>query len=174
MIALTGTPGTGKTSVGQALSRRGRRVIELNDFARERGLLGRLDRRRGTREVDPRALDRALSQEHLPQDAILVGHLAHELNVGLVIVLRCRPSILRRRLESRGYGEAKVKENVEAEALDVILVEAVETGREVLEVDTTALPVEGVADAVEEMLGGEREKYAVGHIDWSEEVLDWF
>jgi adenylate kinase len=174
MIALSGTPGTGKTSVGEELARRGRRIIELNDFIKEHGLLGRLDRKRGTREVDIQVLDEALAGERMSADVILVGHLAHSLSVDSIIVLRCRPSVLAGRLGSRGYPERKVKENVEAEALDVILVEAVETGTEVLEVDTTDMSIARAADAVEEILAGEREKYEVGHIDWSEEVLDWY
>ncbi len=64
-------------------------------------------------------------------------------------------------------------ENAEAEALDVILVESVETGREVYEIDTTAISAEAAADAVVMILAGEKEKYAIGNIDWSEEALNW-
>jgi broad-specificity NMP kinase len=66
-----------------------------------------------------------------------------------------------------------VAENAEAEALDVILVESVETGREVYEIDTTGISPEETADAVFEILAGEKKKYAIGNIDWSEEALDW-
>lgn len=172
-MALSGTPGTGKTSVGKALSERGHEVLEVNDLAKEKKLLGRLDRGRSTREVDIVALDEALRKDGL-RNVIFVGHLSHLLSVDLILVLRCRPSIIGERLRVRGYSETKIRENVEAEALDVILVEAVETGREVLEVDVTSLGLEEVADAIEEILAGEREKYAIGHIDWSEEVLGWF
>ncbi len=65
-------------------------------------------------------------------------------------------------------------ENMEAEGCDVILVEAMESGIPVCEIDTTALDVDQVADAVEEILGGERKKYEPGHVDWSEEVLGWY
>ncbi len=147
---------------------------EVNELAESLHLLGRYDRRRSTREVDVSTLDMALNKAELPKDLILVGHLAHLLSVELIVVLRCRPSILRERLRARGYGEKKVKENEEAEALDVILVEAVETGREVLEIDTTLMRSDETADAIEAILAGEKEKYAVGHVDWSEEVLGWY
>jgi adenylate kinase len=173
-VALSGTPGTGKTSVGEALARRGHMVVEVNQLAKEKGLLGRKDRRRETREVDTAALDKAISKEEALKDAVLVGHLSHLLSVDLIIVLRCRPSVLATRLAERGYPEAKVKENVEAEALDVVLIEATESGRQVLEIDTTAKSVDEVLEAMVEILAGEREKYAIGHIDWSEEVLGWF
>lgn len=173
-IGLSGTPGTGKTAVAKVLRERGHATFEVNDLAREKGLLGRLDRERSTREVDVDALDEALSTWQLPGRVILVGHLSHLLTVDLIVVLRCRPSILSERLMARGYEAKKVRENVEAEALDVILVEAVETGREVCEIDTSAIGAEAAADAMEDILAGEREKYAAGDIDWSEEVLGWF
>jgi adenylate kinase len=173
-VAISGTPGTGKTSVGEALAKRGWMVYEVNRLAEEKGLLGRRDRRRATREVDINALDKAVSEDEGLKDAILVGHLSHHLTVDLIVVLRCSPTVLATRLGGRGYSEDKVSENVEAEALDVILIEAVETDRTVLEIDTTNKDVREVLEAMEEILAGEREKYAIGHIDWSEEVLAWF
>jgi adenylate kinase len=160
--------------VGEVLARRGRLVVEVNKLAQDKGLLGKMDRRRATREVDVASLDEAISKDDELRDAILIGHLAHLLTVDLIVVLRCRPSVLAARLEGRGYSRSKVAENVEAEALDAILIEAAETGRCVLEIDTTGRSLEEVVGAVEEILAGEREKYAIGHIDWSEEVLGWF
>jgi adenylate kinase len=172
--ALSGTPGTGKTTVGRILSEQGHHVLELSDFIKEHRLEGRRDRKRRTREVDVDVLDKALASQIRDEEVILVGHLAHLLSADLVIVLRCRPSLLRERLLARGYSDEKARENMEAEGCDVILVEAVETGLTVLEVDTTSSTPEQVAEALNEILAGEREKYAVGNIDWSEEVLGWF
>jgi adenylate kinase len=173
-VALSGTPGTGKTSVGEELARRGYLVVEVNQIAKEKGFLGRKDKRRATREVDISALDKEIIEDIKLNHAILVGHLSHLLTVDLLVILRCHPSVLETRLKERGYSKSKVRENVEAEALDVILVESVETGKPVLEIDTTGRSVIEVAEAVEEILAGEREKYAIGNIDWSEEVLGWF
>ncbi len=173
-MAISGTPGTGKSTLASILRSRGRHIIDLGDFARERGLLSDYDETRGSYEVDPRKLDRALKKSLPEGDVLLVGHLSHLLTVDAVLVLRCRPSVLAERLLRRGWSEEKVRENVEAEACDVILIEALERTREVLEIDTTALGPEEVAGAAEEILAGERKKYAYGHIDWSEEVLDWF
>jgi adenylate kinase len=149
------------------------KVTELGDLAKEKNLLGKLDRRRGTYEVDVEKLDLAVAETEAGQTTILVGHLSHLITSDMVIVLRCRPSVLAARLRSRGYPEQKVAENAEAEALDVILVESVETGREVYEIDTTGISPEETADAILEILAGEKEKYAIGNIDWSEEALDW-
>jgi len=61
-----------------------------------------------------------------------------------------------------------VKENLEAEALDVCLVEAVERYDEVYELDTTGRSPEETAAAVEEIIKGKGGKYRPGKIDWAE------
>jgi len=174
ILAVSGTPGTGKSTVASILRSRGREVIDLGDYAKEHGLLSGFDEARGSYEVDPRKLDRALKEVVRKDEVLLIGHLSHLLTVDIVLVLRCRPSVLAERLRKRGWPEEKIRENMEAEACDVILVEALERTGNVLEIDTTALGPEETAKAVEEILAGEREKYAYGNIDWSEEVLDWF
>ena len=67
---------------------------------------------------------------------ILEGHFSHHF-ADWSIVLRLLPSELEARLEARGYSAEKIRENLEAEALDVILVEAVEICSRVDEIDTT-------------------------------------
>ncbi|HUV24787.1 MAG TPA: adenylate kinase family protein [Methanomassiliicoccales archaeon] len=174
LIALTGTPGVGKSTVASMLSKRGYEVMELSRIIKDKDLLGDFDEARETYEVDVEKLDMEILE--LPQDRplILVGHLSHLLSVHLVIILRCSPSVLRKRLSGRGWSESKVQENLEAEACDVILIEALDSGLDVCEIDTTKLSPDSVVDGVEDIIQGEREKYAPGNIDWSEEVLDWF
>ncbi|MDD1770996.1 MAG: adenylate kinase family protein [Methanomassiliicoccales archaeon] len=172
-LAISGTPGTGKTAVSKVLASRGMNVVELNLFSREHGLIGALDRKRKTHEVDIRKLDAALLKERAG-DVVLIGHFAHLLTADPIIVLRTRPSVLEKRLEGRGYPESKVRENLEAEACDVILIEALDRSKNVFEIDTTERTPEETADAVEEILAGKRKKYEPGHIDWSEEVLGWY
>ena len=64
---------------------------------------------------------------------------------------------------------------MEAEALDVILSEAVEIHgmRKVFEVDTTDRSVEEVAEIVEGLIRGkvDKENYRPGKIDWSEYLV---
>jgi len=174
IIALSGTPGVGKRAVSSILSTRGRGVVEISKLIREKGLTGDYDADRDTYEVDLDLLDREVTGMGSEGDVIMEGHLSHLLSVGLTVVLRCSPSLLGQRMRSRGWSESKIRENMEAEACDVILIEALDSGVEVCELDTTLLTPEEVADALEEIVHGEREKYAPGNIDWSEEVLDWF
>jgi adenylate kinase len=171
--ALTGTPGTGKSTVAGILATRGLSIIELGDLAKEKGLLEGFDLDRDTYEVDVEKLDQAIGGTGKAGTTVLVGHLSHLVTSDMIVVLRCRPSVLAARLRARYYSETKVAENAQAEALDVILVESVESGLPVYEVDTTNLTEEGAADAVMSILAGNTEKYAIGNIDWSEEALDW-
>lgn len=171
-LALTGTPGTGKSTVARILATKGMSIIELGDLAKEKGLLEEFDRDRGSYEVDVEKLDLAIGDGY-EGTTVLVGHLSHLVTSDMIIVLRCRPSVLATRLRARNYPETKVAENAEAEALDAILVESVETGTEVYEVDTTNITEDEAAEAVVSILAGNKEKYAIGNIDWSEEALDW-
>ncbi|MBN1109889.1 MAG: adenylate kinase family protein [Methanomassiliicoccales archaeon] len=172
IVALTGTPGTGKSSAAQYLTRAGWDILEVNELASRHGILRSKDPLRDSFEVDPDELQGALASEDY-RHGILVGHLSHLLEADLVVVLRCHPDELARRLRERGWPEAKVRENALAEALDIILAEAMENDVPVYEVNTTELSPELTAKAVAEILAGEKEKYAVGNIDWSEEALRW-
>lgn len=169
-VALTGTPGTGKTGVAKLL--KGWKVVDLNALITRDRLWRSRDARRGAKVVDVEQLREAVATERGP--VIFEGHLAHELPVDLAIVMRCAPSELARRLRARGWPAAKIRENMEAEAVDVILIEALARCPEVCEIDTTGLMIPQVAAAIQEVLAGEREKYRPGRIDWSDEVLRWF
>ncbi len=160
--------------MGSILSSKGASVIEVGDFARSHGLCRSIDKKRQSYDVDTDELDEVIKKELGRGSSILIGHLSHHLGADLIIVLRCRPSVLRGRLEGRGWRKEKVRENMEAEACDVILIESLEKEVEVLEIDTTIISPDDVAAAVLEIMNGEKEKYAVGNVDWSDEVLGWF
>ncbi|QLG62242.1 adenylate kinase family protein [Halorarum salinum] len=161
-LAVTGTPGTGKTSATEALDRP---VVHLNDVVREEGLWSERDEDRDTLVVD---LDAC--REHLGDwDGVLESHLAHRFEADRVAVLRCRPDELESRLLDRGEPAAKAAENRESEALDVILGEAVAAhGPEnVYEIDTTDLTPDEVAAELAAVAAGERDPSA-GEVDFLE------
>lgn len=169
-VAVTGTPGVGKTSSSNLV--RSVRVVHVNDIVDDCGAVVGFDERRKTKEVDVKKLRKVVSK--MSGDLLLEGHFAHLLGVEIAIVLRCSPKVLGERLAAKGWPEAKVRENMEAEAVDVILVEAVENVPEVCEIDTTGRSPSEVAAAIEDIVSGEMKKYPVGNVDWSREVLDWF
>ena len=175
-IALTGTPGTGKSAVGRELRRLGFSVIDLNGLARRRGFLGRRDRARGTREISIERLDGFLRRQAPCKAPVFYeGHVAHLLQVDRAVVLRCSPPTLRRRLAARRYRPEKVLENSLAEALDAITAESVARlgKRRVFELDTSRRKAAPVAAEIARMArrrfrGASRLR--PGRIDWSDEV----
>ena len=180
IVALTGVPGTGKSTIAEALAARGIATVDLNGFARAEGLLGRLDAARGSYVVDTRRLAARLSKALATLDDPLVvveGHFAHEMDVDAIVLLRCDPLVLVERLRARGWREEKVRENVEAEALDVLAAEVLARGVPAVELDVTRRSVEELAARVSRFAEGGRKALkgeAVGSAAWRVESLPWF
>ncbi|MEF8779876.1 MAG: adenylate kinase family protein [Haloferacaceae archaeon] len=163
-VAVTGTPGTGKTTATELLVEP-TNVVHLNELVREEGLWTERDETRDSLVVDlPAVRDRLGDWE-----GIVESHVAHHLEADRVVVLRCRPDVLERRLLDRGESPETALENRESEALDVILSEAVERhGREnVYEVDTTDRSSQRVAGEIAAVVAGDREPSA-GTVDYLE------
>jgi len=162
-IALTGTPGTGKSAVASALAPRVR-SIEVADLARS-WAVGRPVP--GGVEVDlSRLRARVARPRALAGLDLVVGHLAHLLPLRDIVVLRCHPSELERRLRRARRGRpADRRENVVAEATDVILLEAVRPGHRVWEIDTTDRSIRSVATEVARRVR-DRGPASYGGIDW--------
>ncbi|MET1124023.1 MAG: adenylate kinase family protein [Archaeoglobaceae archaeon] len=163
LVALTGTPGVGKSSVAEELRRRGYRVVSVAELAREHGCI--------LEENDELVVDVEKIRE-VEFDGIVEGHLAHFMDADVVIVLRCDPLVLKERLAKRKWDYDKIMDNVEAELLDVILVESLEMHENVYEIDVTHMSVEEVADAVEKIIAGEGEKFKPGKVDWLSKYED--
>ena len=162
-IAVTGTPGTGKTTA-TALLEGEYDVIHLNDRIKsDDDLWTERDDDRDTLVAD---LD-AVREDIGDWAGILDSHLAHRFDVDRVVVLRCHPETVESRLRERGESPETAAENAESEALDVILSEAVaEHGAEhVYEVDATDRDPEAVADAIRAAVEGDREPSA-GTVDF--------
>ena len=174
VFLVTGVPGTGKTTVALMLADRvGGAHIELSELAMREGLVTGFDELRETHIVDPEGMREKISLVIEEGEGPLVfdGHFASEVvpseKVSLAFVLRRAPWRLEEELRSRGYGEGKVKENVEAELLDVCLVEAIKNlGPErVCEVDTTGKKPEEVVEEMMAVIQGTKPcRYRI--VDW--------
>lgn len=171
LVALTGTPGTGKTSVAKILEKE-YKVVYLKEY--EDAVIY-YDRDRDSNVVDLETLREKVNLLEKNNLWILEGHYAHEMPVDMVIVLRCHPEELRKRLKKRNYGEGKIQENVEAEAMSIITSESIlyHGKNKVFEVDTTHNSPEECAKEVKEILNGQTEKYSP-RINYSEEILKWY
>jgi len=162
MCGITGTPGTGKSMIGDVLSRRGHTVVHLTSTVGP--YVTGEDEERDARIVDT---DR-WAAEFRQVDGFVEGHLAHYLPCDKIVVLRCRPDELKKRLAQRKYREAKIRENAEAEALDVCLIETVGEfdPPQIFELDTTGRDAGYCADRIEGFFRGDIPA-DFGHIDWS-------
>jgi adenylate kinase len=163
MCGITGTPGTGKSMIGTELARRGHKVVNLTTTVAP--YVTGEDEDRDAQIID---VDR-WANEFVPVDGFVEGHIAHLLPCDRIVVLRCRPDELRKRLAQRKYREEKIRENAEAEALDVCLIETVEEfdASQIFELDTTGHDAGYCTDRIEGFIRGDIPA-DFGHIDWSE------
>jgi adenylate kinase len=165
-VALCGSPGTGKSTVAKLLPYS---VVDINKLVRDGLCLG-MDLERGCLEADMDGIEDRLTELDADDIIILDGHFSHFF-ASEAIVLRLHPQELRKRLEARGYHEKKIRENLEAEALDVILSEAVELCNKVDEIDTSEKTPEEVAELISRVIKGEI-RFSPGQVDWLEYFLE--
>ena len=163
VTVIAGVPGVGKSTVAGAVAERlGYSVIGVSELAAGEGaLLGR-DVERETDIVDlPKLKEKIAEAISATEGPIIVeGHYAYDVVpsdlVSHALVLRRAPWVLKKELRERGYSEGKIRENVEAELLDVPLAEAIEAlGPDlVCEADTTGRTPEETVDEVLGILEG--------------------
>ena len=136
IIAVTGTPGTGKDTVSKLLAQQlGFKLVDLNKLAKEKILFKGHDNKRKCDIVDIKKLNNAVKS--MRGDLVIQSHYSHLLDCDLVVVLRTELKQLRKRLEKRGWSQEKIKENLEAEIFEVCKQEALEKTKKVFEFDTT-------------------------------------
>ena len=141
-IAITGTPGTGKTALCQSLGA-GYPVLSLKDLAEQYECLGPQDAADGAAPIDIHQL----AEKWQFQDneiTFIDGHLSHFLDVDAIVVLRCNPLELEKRLQSRDYSTAKIAANVEWELISGTWSELLEfeISVPILELDTSSTSTE--------------------------------
>lgn len=164
-VAVTGTPGTGKTTAVERVDI-DLEVVHLNEVVHREGFVVDHDEERDTAVADLDAIEAWLGER---EDVLVESHLAHQFPMDRVVVLRCHPSTVAERLRERGEPAATVTENSQSEALDVVLTEAVRAhGREAVhEVVTDGRSPDEVAAAIEAVVAGDREP-AAGTVDYTD------
>jgi len=142
-ILVTGTPGTGKTTVAKKLSTEfDYQYVDVKAVIKEHHLDEKFDNKRKCHIIDEQKLAQVLvksietSQKKLVIDSHLCQYIPKKY-VELCIVTKCELKELKNRLEKRKYATAKVKENMDCEIFDICLTEAKEAGHKVFIVDTT-------------------------------------
>ena len=167
-IAITGTPGVGKTSVAEELKDR-YEIIHLSDLV-DKFTIG-YDEERESKIVDEEAMDEYIKSIREEDIMLVEGHLSHLLSVDGVVVLRCHPEELKKRLAEKGWREKKIRENLEAEALDIILERALERHERVWEVETTGREIKEIAREVDEIIK-KMPPPSHGKIDYSQWLME--
>jgi adenylate kinase len=172
-IGISGTPGTGKSSVARELSKELQiPVIELSEFVVNNNLYLYYDAIRNSYVVDEEKLRNSMAKLYRERGAfIIVGHYVEILErdlYELVIVLRRNPIELLNILKTRRWPDSKVAENVEAELLSVCTFNAIEELGEdlVVEVDVTSKNVSEVVNEIMDILLGLKSVYLGHRIDW--------
>ena len=168
-IFITGTPCTGKTTIASKLNGR---LIKINDLAIEHDFVLGIDDEKGYKVIDVEKLSDYVAEmiSDSSEKLIFEGHLSHLCDgADKVIVLRVRPEILEDRLKARDYSDAKIRENLEAEALGVCSQEAYEKYEsDVYELDLSNLSLNEAVNLVEDVISDNGD-YPVGSVDF----MDW-
>lgn len=169
-LLVTGTPGTGKTTLAKKLSLLlDYAYFDVNSFAKAAHIYSSYDKKRQTYVVDEAKLARSLMK--VRQKALKTGsggiifdsHLSHYLPgkyADLCLVTSCSLKALEHRLRKKGYGRAKIRENLDAEIFDTCLAEAIEQGHKILKFDTTkatAADVKSLAARIKRVLRAKSE-----------------
>ena len=164
----------GKTSISRSLASKLDAVyISLAELVEREKLIGGVDKARGTLIADMDRVSIRMKEiiEGSERDAIVDGHYAVDVvqpkDVHLVFVLRRDPIELKKVMETRGFSERKLWENLAAEILDICLWDAVSAcgSERVCEIDVSGKRIEEVLKDVLLVLK-EKKKCRVGIVDW--------
>ena len=147
-IAVTGTPGTGKTILSKKLADKLNFLyLDVNKFISKNKLSEGYDKKRKTKIVDIKKLNKFLINEIKKiksikkyRGVIIDSHLSHHLPkkyIDFCIVTKCNLKELSRRLKKKKFHKAKIQENLQAEIFDICHHEALDRKHKVFVVDTT-------------------------------------
>jgi len=185
IIIISGTPGSGKTSVARELNKLiNSKVISLNKLAMSDKFLFKYDEKRSTYIVDleiflPYVLKVIKRIKKVnPSYLIIESHFSDiipEDYIDFVFVLRCDPDELLKRLEKKNYNSKKIIENIQAEILGNCVNYFIQKQMKIplLEINTTNLRIVSVAKIIIDIVVNNKDgkSYSIGKIDWLEKLF---
>lgn len=148
IIIVTGTPGTGKTTISKKMSKSlNYRCLNVKTILEKYRLKEEYDLKRKCYIISIPKLKKALIREisksrntRNPKNLIIDSHLSHYLPkryVDLCIVTKTDLKQLNSRLKKRRYSQKKIRENLDAEIFDICLNEAKEFKHNIIIINTT-------------------------------------
>ncbi len=184
ILIVSGTPGTGKTTVSKnLLNYLKAKIISLNELAISEKLIINYDTERETSVINEKKLVSYVIKlikyyNKLDLELLIIeSHFSDIVPVqyiDFVIILRCDPDELCVRLKKRGYGKEKVRENVQSEILgnsaNYFLNK--QLNKPIMEIDTTNKNIDLITKTIIGILTGKVDvnEYIIGKIDWLEKI----
>ena len=143
VIIVTGSVCTGKTTLAKLLAKKYHAIyINVNELIKDFKLYSNYNEKLKAYNVNTNRLNKFLINliKNSKNNLILDSHLSHYLPskyVDLRYVTKSDIKVLKNRLMKRRYNKEKIRENLDAEILDVCLTEALENKHKVKIIDTT-------------------------------------
>ncbi|MBI2657119.1 AAA family ATPase [Candidatus Woesearchaeota archaeon] len=148
VICVTGTPGTGKTTLAKKLAKKlNFYYLDVNKLISKYRLSEGYDRKRKAKIVDIKKLNKHLikyikntRELNKFKGIIIDSHLSHCLPrkyADFCIAAKCGINELGKRLKKRGYSKSKITENLQAEIFDVCYNEAMGKKHRMIVINTT-------------------------------------
>lgn len=153
-IIISGTPGTGKTTLAKKLAKHMKyKYIDVNKVIEQHNLEEGFDKERNSKIIPINKLKvqlKAIIKDN--PKTIIDSHLSHYLPKSIVkacIITKCNLKELESRLKKRKYKKAKIRENIDCEIFDICLNEAQEKGHTITVIDTsTKYSISSIANAL--------------------------
>lgn len=168
LIVITGTPGTGKTTIAKELGKTLNKPVfsEIDLISGKK--IGEKNKDNEF-EVELESLEKEINR--LSEDCIVEGHMLCEIKTpaSIVIVLRCDPKKLEKRLLKRHYKTRKVNENICCELIDYCLQKAEEHYPHVISVNASGSPEETLSKTINAVKG----KFTGDLVDWSSQIAEF-
>ena len=174
VILITGVPGVGKTTISSLLKEKLNAIhIDISSLVKEEKLYETKDEERQSLIIDVKKLRRRILDimKNKSCTIILDGHSGVNAlktdEVSNVFVLRRAPWELQKVLLERGWSFSKIKENVEAEIIDVSLAEVIEMyeASKICEINTSGKSIETITERIIEIII-HKKNCSFGNIDW--------
>lgn len=116
-ILITGSVASGKTCIAKELAKEmNLSYIDVKELIKNNPLA--IDGKEDGELIINENLKKILQKE-LPKNCVYETHLIEYCpKADIYVILRAKPSILKKRMQKRGYSNKKIKENIEVEILD--------------------------------------------------------